>query len=182
MLFRSELTPFELVAFPGRTFYRNAGETLRYGLETALRWRPARGLDLNLVYTRADFQYQKFETPAGDFAGRRMPGLPRHWGMLEGLYSHAAGFYGRAQLRYVGRYFADDANAVAIEPYALVNLRIGYERRIGAGRFRFFLGADNVFNTRYFNNVRLNAAGGRYYEPGSRVAFFSGLEFLFSKE
>ncbi|MBK8968264.1 MAG: TonB-dependent receptor [Lewinellaceae bacterium] len=169
---RDELSPYELVDFPGRTFYRNAGETLRAGLELALRWLPVRGLELGLNYTRAAFTYRQYETPAGNFSGRMLPGLPQDWGMAEVQYRHArSGIFSRVQWRYSGRFFADDANAVPVDAYALVNLRLGYSRR----HLEIFLGADNVFGAGYFNNIRLNAGGGRFYEPGSGAWFFGGV-------
>ena len=180
---RDELSPYELASFPGRTFYRNAGVTLRQGLEMALRWRPVAGLELSWSASIADFKFRKYETPAGNFEGKRLPGLPQHWGMAEARYKHGSGVFALAQVRHTGRYFADDANLVAVDAYSLVNLRLGYARIFSKSSLEIFLGADNVFGVEYFNNVRLNAGGGRYFEPGSGMVFFGGVVLsLFSKK
>lgn len=173
---RAELVPYELPNMPGRAFYRNSGEALRQGVELALRYRPAPWLDLGLTYTHADFRYVRYESLAGDFSGNRLPGLPRQWGLLEARFGQTDGLFGRAQLRYTGRFFAEDANAVPIGGFALANARLGYRHPSAFGAFEFFLGTDNAAATRYFNNIRPNAAAGRYYEPGAGRVFFGGVE------
>ncbi|MBK6931945.1 MAG: TonB-dependent receptor [Saprospirales bacterium] len=172
---RGELAPYELAAFPGRTYYRNAGQTLRQGVELALRWRLPRRIELALTGTYAGFRYKKYETPAGDFAGRRLPGIPRLWGMVEARFIPTGGIFALAQLRYTGRYYADDANAQPVEPYALVNARMGYRR----GRLEVFLGADNLTGAAWLNNIRLNAAGGRYFEPAAGRRCLGGMGWEF---
>ena len=173
---RDELVPYELPDMPGRIFYRNSGEALRQGLELALRYRPILGLELGLTYTHADFRYAKYETAASDFSQNLLPGLPQQWGLLEARYGHATGFFAHLQTRYTGRFFAEDANAVPIAAFALVNARVGYKHRLALGEMEVFLGTDNATATRYSNNIRLNAAAGRYYEPGAGRVFFAGLE------
>ncbi len=172
-----ELAPYELPDFPGRTFYRNSGESLRQGLELALRWASVPGLDLGLSASWAGFRFVQYETPAGNFAGKRLPGLPAFWGMAELRYRRPRGLLVFTQTRFTGRYFADDGNATAVDPYVLTNLRLGWEGQSGQHQWSVFAGADNLFGVRYFNNIRLNAAAGRYYEPGSRAAFFAGVEW-----
>lgn len=173
---QDELTPYELADFPGRTFYRNAGQTRRQGVEASVSWLPLPGLQVLLSHTYAHFQYRKFATPAGDFAGRQMPGLPRHWGQLDLRYRHRGGVFANGQLRYTGRFYADDANAQAVKPYLLLNLRVGYRHTFSFGDAEVFAGLDNASGTAYFNNIRVNAGGGRYFEPGARQLVFGGLE------
>ncbi len=175
---RDELSPYELPGMPGRSFYRNAGQTLRQGLELALHWRVIQGLDVHVNYTLADFRYRQYQTPAGDFSGRRLPGLPQQWGMLECRYRHESGFFSFVQLRHTGRYYADDGNTVAIAPSVLLQGRAGYTRLFPFGRMEWFIGLDNLSGTPYFNNVRINAAAGRYYEPGAGVVVFGGVEWV----
>ena len=75
---RNELVPFEQDAFPGRTFYRNAGRSSRQGLESSylLQWHNRWQLQLN--YTYSDFRYQEYQTPDADYSEMRLPGLPQH--------------------------------------------------------------------------------------------------------
>ena len=76
--------------------------------------------------------------------------------------------------------FADDANSVKVAGYAVTDLR---------GRYRYSntdtydctisLALDNVFDTQYNDNVRINAFGARAFEPaGGRLARIS-LEWVY---
>ena len=96
--------------------------------------------------------------------------------MIEARYAPSVGFFTQIQTRYTGRFYAEDANAQAVSAYVLVNARIGYKRRFAFGEMDVFLGSDNVAGARYFNNIRLNAAAGRYFEPGAGRVFFGGVE------
>lgn len=174
---RRELSPYELPDIPGRTFYRNAGKTLRQGLELALGWNPFANMQVSANYTLARFAYLAYSTPAGDVAGRQLPGLPQHWGLLELRYQPRQGLFAQTQWRYTGRYFADDANARAVGSFLLWNARLGYRRQVAMGELEVFCGSDNLTGAVYFNNIRLNAGGGRYFEPGAGRTVFGGAEW-----
>lgn len=80
------LVPFELPAFPGREFYRNAGSVRKDGLEAVLTLQPVDRLSATLSYTWSDFYYEDFISPGGDFSGRQLPGVPEHFGNLRLRY------------------------------------------------------------------------------------------------
>ena len=52
---KDEITPFELAAFPGRTFFRNSGTSVRKGVEAWFRWGPQRDWSGTVSYTYSDF-------------------------------------------------------------------------------------------------------------------------------
>lgn len=172
---RNELAAYELEGFPGRTFYRNSGQSQRIGLELAANIRLARGLTTNLAYTYSHFTYVKYQTPEGTFNGNDLPGLPRHTAFAEIRYLHPTGLWAAVQCRYLGGLYADDANANKDKAYALVNVRLGYERRFRHWSVAPFLGANNLFDTAYNGNVRINAFGGRYFEPAPGLYVFGGV-------
>jgi iron complex outermembrane receptor protein len=41
------------------------------------------------------------------------------------------------------------------------------------------LGVNNAFNQEYFDNIRINAFGKRYYEPAPKRNFYFGINFSF---
>lgn len=174
-LTRDELTPFEQPQTPGRLYYRNAGQTQRAGLELTLLARPMPALAAELTWTSATFRYTRYSTPAGDFSGNRLPALPQHWGMLDVRFGAEYGWFARAQARYAGAYFADDANQTRVTPITLLQGRLGYRHAARQHVVEAFVGTDNATNAAYFHNVRPNAAGGRFFEPAARRTFFAGL-------
>jgi iron complex outermembrane receptor protein len=77
---QEELIPFEIASSPGRTFYSNAGSSTRNGVEAAVSWRSENGISADLSYTWSDFTFDEFVEGANDFGGKRLPGLPEHFG------------------------------------------------------------------------------------------------------
>lgn len=171
-----ELVPFELAAFPGRTFYSNAGESGRTGFEAALSWTHDNGFGIDASYTWSDFTYDEFTDENGnDFAGKRLPGLPEHFGYVGLRYASANGMTARLEASYSGDLYADNANEARVDAYTVVNLRA--YREFTAGRFnvRPHIGINNLFDERYNSNIRINAFGARYYEPAPDRNIYAGV-------
>ena len=82
----NEILPYELEAFPGRSFYQNAGATRRYGLELAAsyQWKQW-GLQASLTQAQYQFEGQKAE----DYLdGNSLPGIPNKQLFLQFQYSN----------------------------------------------------------------------------------------------
>ena len=173
---QDELVPFELESFPGRAFYRNAGRSSRRGVEASLYYQAAPGLSAMLAYTWSDFTYQTYRVPAGDFRGNRLPGIPEHFGYAGVRYLHRSGFGGSLRCQYTGALYADDANTEQAEGYLNLGLRLHYSHQWGHWGLYPFLGADNLLNASYNSNVRINAFGGRYYEPAPGIHGYAGVK------
>mgnify|MGYP003132742807 CR=1 FL=1 len=175
-----ELIPFELEDQNGRTFYRNAGDTLRKGFEAAVTWRVTPAWRLSSALTLASYTFKDYKRDNGVFDGNRLPGLPEQLWNTELMWSGANERYLAIETRYVGNIVADDANDVEVEDYWLVDLRAGDEWRLGPStRLDAFAGIRNVLDEDYFANVRINASNGRYFEPATARAFYAGVELTF---
>jgi len=172
--------PFESAGSPGREFYRNAGSTRKRGVELALTAEPAKRLTAAVSYTYSNFEYETFTTPDGEFAGNTLPGIPEHFGNLRLVYRDPGGFFASWNTRLVGPLYADDANTTRVDGYSVSDLRIGLERELGRWTVAGFLGLNNVFDAGYPANVRLNAFGGRYYEPAPERHIYGGLRLRYS--
>ena len=162
---RNDLIPFELEAFAGRTFFRNAGSTRRRGLEASARYTWRSRWRVRGALTLHDLRYRDYRTPAGDFGGRRLPGVPATWTFLQLQYYLSEGLNVRLDHRYVGPQFADDANAVRVAAYHVWNFRIGGPVSVRGLEVFLYGGVQNLFDRAYFDNLRPNAFGERYYEP-----------------
>lgn len=178
---QDELVPYELQQFPGRTFFRNAGASDRNGLELGFSWAFVPQWDWTTSYTFSDFQYADYLTPAGDFGGKELPGIPRHNVWTEIRYSHPKGLYGRIQGQGLGKIFADDGNTVAVSAYQLVHVRVGYEKRWEKWGLEPFAGVNNVLDKAYNGNIILNGAGMRYFEPATKRFWYGGLAVTLGK-
>ncbi|PWG64270.1 TonB-dependent receptor family protein [Spiribacter halobius] len=165
----------------GRDFYENAGATSRDGLEIGLEWFATDAFTVNAAYTYGRYRFDRFvDVDGNDFAGNRIPGLPRHQLYLEGLWEGSNGWYAALDGQIVGPVFADNANDVEVSGYGVWNLRGGREWGLSGGRrVEVFGGVNNLFDKEYFANIRANAFGGRYYEPAPEANAYVGATLTF---
>ena len=170
----------ELIAFrdfTDRVYYRNAGESHRIGAEFGVTVALAQGLRTRFSYTYLEAEFDHYLKNGVDLAGNTVPGLPRHELFGELLYEHPGGAFMGIDIFYAADFFVDDENSLQSSAYALVNLRAGYRKQLGRWLIMPFLGIENLFDETYNGNVRINANGGRYFEPAPGVNAYAGLRF-----
>lgn len=158
-----DFVSFERPGEPGRSFFRNT-DTRRQGVELGLDWRlrPEWSIGVGYTYNRARFD-----------GGGNLPGIPRQHLFLE-LAHDAPRRFAALQLVAVDSIAADDANTVTVPGYGLVNARAGIRRPFGALQAELFAGINNLLDRDHIDNVRINAGGGRYYEPGPGRHVYAG--------
>ena len=171
----NDLVPYELENFPDRTFFRNAGSSKRRGLELFYSQDLVKNLKLKTSYTYSDFKYSAYETSSGNFNGKYLPGIPKHLATLSVDYQTKAGLTLSLQSKYVGDLYTNDSNSVKDDDYNLVNLNVGFKIKTKQIVLSPFLGINNVFDTKYNDNIRINAFGLRYYEPAPGFNIFGGI-------
>ena len=175
-----ELIPYEIPSSPGRDFFANAGRSNRTGLEATLISQPTDRIGVTLSYTYADFTFADFLDDNGnDYSGNRIPGTVEQLVFAELSYRHPAGWFGALDALHVGDQFANNANSVADGAYTLSNLRLGFDANRGGATFSPFVGVNNLLDQSYNSNIRLNAFGRRYYEPGPGRNIYAGVAVNF---
>jgi iron complex outermembrane receptor protein len=165
-----ELIPFDIPASGGRRYFRNAGRTSRRGLELGLGGT-VRALDLSGAYTYANYRFTDFTVDTAHYAGNRIPGIPRQ--TLQGsaaLRTDVGTLVTEAQV--ADRMVVNDANSESSPGYAVFNARIVSSVGMGHSGAELTVGAQNLFNTRFVSSVNVNAAGGKFYEPGSQRSVY----------
>ncbi len=175
-----EITPFELAAFPGRTFFRNSGTSERKGVEAWLRWRPHKNWQGTVSYTYSDFEFQKFVVSGVDFKGNRLPGIPVHRAVGQIEYRYPEGWFGSMLTEYVSQFYVNNENTAENSAYTRIQLKMGMEKRWGSVRGSMFLGINNLLDVSYNANTRINAAGGRYFEPAPPFNLFAGISLTWN--
>jgi len=171
-----ELIPFDIPSSGGRRYFRNAGRTSRRGVELGLGGSVG-VLELGSAYTYANYRFTDFTVDTAHYAGNRIPGIPRQ--TLQGsaaLRTAVATLV--AETLVADRMAVNDANSETSPGYAIFNARLVTSGALGSSGAELVVGAQNVFNTRYVSSVSVNAAGGKFYEPGSQRSVYVGLTLL----
>ena len=163
----NELIRYELEDFPDQNFYRNLGKSRRYGIEVDASLIVFKDHMLQGGISFASYQFSENETQ------KNLPGVPTTTANLRWTYSNNNWEFS-IDGRFIDDYFADNANAVRIDHYGLSNLEIEKQFRLKSTSITLGCSVFNLTNTRYFDNVRINAFGGRFYEPAA------GRQLLFS--
>jgi len=171
----NEILPYELEQFPGKNFYQNVGSTSRYGIElnSQLSFKGGR---INLSYTLSKNKFEDFIIDNNNLADNLIPGIPSQMLDLDLIFKLSRGRSLIISNRLIGERYADNANETLISSYNLLNIK--YSKDIFSNS-EIFLGVNNTFNQEYFDNIRINAFGKRYYEPAPKRNFYFGVNFSF---
>ena len=159
----------EIVPYRGGRFYFTAGRVRRQGAELGLALQGAHGVSGRGALTVNRHRYTAYQVDSmhygvpgrlADFAGNRLVGVPDlHFGATIAFAPEAMrGVRFEGGVTSAGRYFADDANAVAVPGYTLVSASVQFERESlwrGPG-VRGFLSVNNLLDRRYIGSAFLN--------------------------
>jgi len=171
-----ELIPFDIPASGGRRYFRNAGRTSRRGAELGLG-AVVRALELGASYTYANYRFIDFTVDTAHYAGNRIPGIPRQTLQASAALRTAVATF-VTETTIADKMAVNDANSESSPGYAIFNARIVTSGSLGRSGAELTLGAQNLFNTRYVSSVSVNAAGGKFYEPGSQRSVYIGFTLL----
>jgi iron complex outermembrane receptor protein len=152
----------------GRTSYRNAGRTLRQGVELSLDSAWSHGLSTRLALTSLRAVYdQGYGTV---LKGSRLPGIPNANAYGELAWREADGRYGAAlEAVAASKIYAEDANADLPAPgYSVLNARFNASQQLQGWRLKEFMRLNNLTDRKYIGSVIVGDTNKRYYEaaPG----------------
>lgn len=176
------LVPFQKRVF-GPTYYRNQGAARHLGAEGSVRWQP-----VDLLYVQASYSYVDADFTAGTIEGpdatialdgNQLPGVPTHR-LGATMQLRTSPLRVAATVRSIGEQYGDSENTATNDGYTTVDLRLshpGFSLANGT-TLTPFLAVNNAFDVRY-NDVVVNAFGGRFYEPaaGRHWRFGASLQF-----
>jgi len=171
----NEILPYELEQFPGKNFYQNVGSTTRYGIELNSQMS-FKGGKINLSYTLSKNKFENFIIENNNLSDNLIPGIPSQMLDLDLIFKLSRGRSLIISNRLIGERYADNENETLVSSFNLLNLK--YAKEI-LSNSEIFIGANNIFNQEYLDNIRINAFGKRYYEPAPKRNFYFGINFSF---
>lgn len=161
---QGEILSYELNAFPGQDFFRNIGRVDRKGIEANASLRMAKTAMLKLNYSQGTFKTHD---------GNDLPNVPRS--QFNTSLNHLFGKTAVSlNIRHVGKRYADSKNLVEVSGFWVTDL---YAQRKW-GITTWTMGVNNITNASYYDNIRINAFGGRYFEPAAMGQAFARVQVL----
>ena len=169
---KDEIVRYELEDFEGMNFYRNLGTSKRLGAEMEVSYNLGKSGVLNASYTQAKYEFKNQEV-SGD-----LPGIPKSNFALEWLYG-CKDFDLKLDLKYVNSLFADNNNEVKVPSYLLSNIALKNKFNFRGFSLEAGLHVRNLLDEKYYDNIRTNAFGNRFYEPASLRSFIISIKTTF---
>ncbi|MQA42827.1 TonB-dependent receptor family protein [Rugamonas aquatica] len=165
----------------GRTSYRNAGSTLRQGLELSLDSSWSTGLSTRVALTTLRAVYDKGFGLVQE--GSRLPGVPNAYAYGELAWQDRDGRYGAAlEAIASSRIYAEDANADQPAPgYSVLNARVNASQQWRGWRFKQFARLNNLLDKQYVGSLIVGDTNKRYYEaaPGRNWLLGASAQYRF---
>jgi iron complex outermembrane receptor protein len=187
----------EIVPYNGGRYYLTAAKARRQGAEAGVTAQSAAGLFANGAFTFSHNTYRDYvvdstvifptdPTKVGkfaDYSGNDVVGIPNVLANVE-VGTEVPGYRAlrlKAGVEHSGKYFADDANAVRVPSFTIVNLTAELRDPIVVRGVRLggFVSVKNVTDKQYIGSAFLNPdiVGGApaAFEPGTPRALVVSL-------
>ncbi len=157
----------------GRSTFKNAGKTLRRGIELSHigQWDETLRSTLSLTLMRARFD-EDFISGSGAtpnvFSGYHLPGTSERNLFAELAWAPRGawgGFNAGVEVIRTDKLYVNDLNTDATPAATVLNLRAGLQQTLGEWQFSQLLRVDNAADRNYSGSVIVNEANSRFFEP-----------------
>ena len=175
----NEVLPYEDSQFPGQVFYNNAGKTQRSGIEFSGSYNYNNFWNFNSSISIGRYLFDEFIDNEKNYSGNKIPGVPEKTMFFNVNYKNESKLSVSLQLKVIGDLYANNSNSVKVDGFNRLNLKISKlinYKKITIDPFLIF---KNILGTSYYDNIRINAFGARYYEPAAKANFYGGIKIKF---
>ena len=176
---KDEVLPYEDSQYPNQVFYNNAGKTKRNGIEFSGNYSISNYLKLNSSFSIGEYLFDVFEKDDKNYSGNKIPGVPEKIITFEVDYINNSNLKLNLSLKNIGEMYANNSNSVKIDDFNILNLKVGKGFNYNNILVNPFLIFNNILGTSYYDNIRINAFGGRFYEPAPKSTIFGGVKIDF---
>ena len=173
-----EVLSYEDENFPDQKFYNNAGKSKRKGIEIAGLLRLNNTI-LSSSYSSGDYYFKDFSENSNEYSGNKIPGIPKNIFTLSLEHRTKNNVFLNFNFKNIGEIYADNSNVTKIDKFNTLNFKMGKEFEVSKSVIYPYLIINNIFQSEYFDNIRINAFGGRYYEPAPKRTIFGGIRVTF---
>jgi len=177
---KDEWIAYGLAAFPGRTFYKNAGISRRNGFEIFTHFFPEGKISAINSMTFASHTFRDYQSGNQNYKGNWVPGFSPFQLFSELRAQLNPSLFFSGNIRCLGKQFANDNNSVLVPAYYLIGARFQYNLPFKDLGFALIGGVNNLLNVEYYSNLRINAAANRFFEPAAGRTLYAGIRVNFN--
>ena len=175
-----QLVQIPIAGQPGRFYFVNAASSRYRGVEFSMDQPFGDDLAAAVSFSWGDYRFDDFTDADGNrFNDNRIPGIPRYQAFASIDHQPVDNLRTMLSARWAGKRYVDNANSASAGSYAVVGIHSSYQVKLAGSQVRLYGGIDNLFDEEYDDNLRINAARGRFYEPGPERSFYLGLSSRF---
>lgn len=171
---------YRMAGRPLETFYGNAGDSSRNGIETEVRWAPVPRMLITGAFTYSHFAYTRYTSQIypGDLTGNWLPNSPNHQFYVETGYQLPRNLFASISVQALSRAFIDPTNVTYIDGYGLLGAKLNKEWRREKASLKLFVAGRNLTGTEYIAFTEPDPDGNSY-QPGPVREVFGGMELRF---
>ncbi len=168
---------YRVVTRPLKTFYRNAGSTRRFGVETYLMWAPTAATKVQVAYTWSHFRYTNATSAYGDVRGHQLPNSPVHQLYVDGQLAATDKLTLGVSADLLSQWYVDPSNATSVDGYTLMHARSAYRLSLFGMNAEATVAIRNLFAKQYIAFTEPDPDGNSY-QPAAEREFFVGLKIM----
>ncbi len=162
----------------GRSSYKNAGRTKRYGFETAWNGTIKDALKASLAYTYLNATYRN--STSSFASGNDLPGVAKQAAYAGIEWAPEQGWQAGADIHYLDKIYVNDQNNDYAPSHAVTGIHAGYVWQLPSWTIRSYGRVDNLFDKNYAGSVIVNESNQRYFEPADGRNWSAGVSLSFN--
>ena len=152
----------------------NLGKTKRYGFDLSAEQKFEK-FTFKEAYSFIETKILKDNSSS--FEGKHIANVPKHKLVFSVDYDITSKFTVGADYEYRAAAFIDNANKYGKDKAKSVfNLRANYKI---TNSLNVYAGINNIFGAKYYNSVRANGKGEKFYDPAPKINYYAGFKYKF---
>ncbi len=171
---RGDFDRYRVPDRPLETFYRNGGNSRRFGAELYANANPIDPLWVRVAYTWSHFVYRSSTSFYGDIEGHRLPNSPDQQLFTDVSWRVLPNITLGAGTDTFSRWYVDAGNATSVDGYTLFNARVAWRVSLMGMSGEFSLQGRNLTSVKYIAFTEPDPDGNSY-QPGPERELFAGL-------
>jgi iron complex outermembrane receptor protein len=171
---RGDFDRYRVETRPLETFYRNGGNSRRFGAELYTNVNVVDPVWLQVAYTWSHFRYRESTSFYGDIRGNQLPNSPQHQLLTDLAWRARSDLTLGVGSDTYSKWYVDASNVASVDGYTLWNARVAWSFDAGGTTGEIVLQGRNLTGVKYIAFTEPDPDGNSY-QPGPERELFAGV-------